>query len=172
MAKNVTFKGRGNSIDFSFEPGFSQVSIIKHPNWKKLKETWGAQVIDGQVIWPEFVSAKGGGGPKKDDGAGQTNPLFGHDDFFRVEGTYSFRYAAFGYGGSQSGVGLIATSLPGNPPPVQDGRNWLKAPSPVVRRGLLAERRGRMASADLYERSHGGFGWGQWDAEQLSFRAQ
>ncbi|MEI9897154.1 MAG: hypothetical protein WDN28_25650 [Chthoniobacter sp.] len=137
--KSVTFKDRSNSPDFSFEPGFSQVSIIQHKNWAALKKAWGGQVIDGQVIWPEFVGASGGGGPVKNTSEGQPNPLFGHDDFFRIEGTYSFRYASTGYGSAMQGVGKIATSLPGNPPPVQDDRNWLKAPSPVQRRGPVYE---------------------------------
>jgi len=137
--KSVTFKGRSNSPDFSFEPGFSQVSILKHPQWAALKAAWGAQVIDGQVIWPEFVGTGGGAGPRKDDTAGKPNPMFGHDDFFRIEGTYSFRYASTGYGSAMQGVGKIAKSLPGIPPPVQDDRNWLKAPSPVQRRGPVYE---------------------------------
>jgi hypothetical protein len=137
--KSVTFKDRTNSPDYSFEPGFSQVSIIKHPNWAALKKAWNGQVLDGQVIWPEYVSSSGSGGPVVSKSAGQPNPLFGHDDFFRMEGTYSFRYAGVNLGVAMQGIGQIAGSLPGQPPPVEDGRNWLKAPTPWQRRGPVLE---------------------------------
>jgi hypothetical protein len=134
--KSVTFKGRTNSPDYSFDPGFSQVSIVKHPNWKELKAAWGGQVLDGQVTFPEVVPKGGGGssGAVKSKSEGQTNPMFGHEDFFRMEGTYSFRYAAFDPTAANVGVGRIATTLPGRAPTFAD-RNWLKAPATWQRRG-------------------------------------
>ena len=138
--KNVTFKDRTNSTDYSFEPGFSQVSIIKHPAWAYLEKTYNALVIDGQVTWPEFIPAGGtSSGPVVDKTAGQTNPMFGHDDFFRMEGTYSYRYAANSLGIAMQGIGFIAATPPGAPPPVDDGRNWLKAPTHWQRRGPVLE---------------------------------
>ncbi|EDY16677.1 hypothetical protein CfE428DRAFT_5790 [Chthoniobacter flavus Ellin428] len=125
----MTFKGRTNSPDYSFEPGFAQVSLIKHPNWQALKKAWNGQVLDGQVFFPEFVSSNGSSsGAIKGTSAGATNPLFGHTDFLRMEGTYSFRYLAFDNGSAAQGEGKIATSLPGRPPTFAD-RNWLKAPT-------------------------------------------
>jgi hypothetical protein len=138
--KSVTFKDRSNSPDYSFEPGFSQVSILKHPKWESLKATYGGQVTDGQVIWPEFISSSGTAtGPVKDDTAGKPNPLFGHDDFFRMEGTYSYRYATSSLGIAMQGIGFIVAAPPGQPPPVGDGRNWLKAPTHWQRRGPVLE---------------------------------
>lgn len=138
--KNVTFKGRRNSPDYSFEAGFAQVSIVKQKYWKELKAAWGGQVLDGQVTWPEVVPKGGGGnsGAVKSKSEGQPNPMFGHDDFFRMEGTYSFRYAAFAYTVPPDAVGRIAKSLPGVPPTFSD-RNWLFAAAPFQRRGPVLE---------------------------------
>jgi hypothetical protein len=137
--KDVTFKGRTNSPDYSFQPGFAQVSLIKHPNWAALKKAWNGQIIDGQPFFPEFVSTTGASsGPVVGASAGQTNPLFGHTDFLRMEGTYSFRYLAFAYAVSASAIGKIATSLPGRPPTFAD-RNWLFAMAPFVRRGPILD---------------------------------
>jgi hypothetical protein len=137
--KSVTFKDRANSPDYSFEPGFAQVSILKHPSWPHLRDAYGGQVIDGQVIWPEFIGPSTASGPVKDDSAGKPNPLFGHEDFFRLEGTYSFRYASKDLGVAMQGIGYIVGAPPGAPPPVGDGRNWLKAPTPWKRRGPVLD---------------------------------
>lgn len=137
--KDVTFKGRSNSPDYSFEPGFSQTSLVKHPNWQPLKKSWNGQVLDGKVFFPEFISSSSmSSGPVVGASAGQTNPLFGHTDFFRMEGTYSFRYAAFTYGVAPGAIGKIAGALPGVPPTVKN-RNWLFASAPFQRRGPIIE---------------------------------
>ena len=136
--KSVTFKDRTNSIDYSFEPGFSQVPITKHPYWNNLNSKFGAQVTDGQVSWPDSVPSTGSSGPVVSDSQGKANPMFGQDDFFRMEGTYSFRYAATTLGAALTGIGKITASLPGRPPTFP-GRNWLKAPSPWRRRGPVLE---------------------------------
>jgi hypothetical protein len=136
--KNVTFKDRTNSPDYSFEPGFSHVSITKHPKWATLKATYGGQVIDNQVIWPEFIAKSASSGPVVNHSQGKPNPLFGHDDFLRMEGTYSFRYASATLGIAMSGIGQIATNLPGQPPALPK-RNWLKAPTHWQRRGPVLE---------------------------------
>jgi hypothetical protein len=137
--KSVTFKDRSNSLDYSFEPGFSQVSITQHPAWEYLKKTYGGQQTpDGQVTWPESISDSSSGGPVRGNSDGMKNPLSGYSHFHSIEGTYSFRYASLSLSLAMQGVGYIAASLPGTPPPVKN-RNWLKAPSPWQRRGPVME---------------------------------
>ncbi|HSI10717.1 MAG TPA: hypothetical protein VK961_01675 [Chthoniobacter sp.] len=136
--KSVTFKDRSNSVDYSFEPGFSQVPITRHPYWSTLKTKFGAQLTDNQVTWPEYIPASDSSGPVVGDDQGKANPMLGQDDFVRMEGTYSFRYAATTLGAALAGVGKIATSLPGRAPSFPR-RNWLKAPSPWQRRGPVLE---------------------------------
>lgn len=136
--KSVTFKDRSNSLDYHFQPGFSQVPITRHPYWNALKSKFGGQVTDGQVTWPDSIPAGESSGPVVADSQGKANPLFGQDDFVRMEGTYSFRYAATSLAAALTGIGKIASSLPGRAPSYPS-RNWLKAPSPWQRRGTVFE---------------------------------
>jgi hypothetical protein len=138
--KGVTFKDRSNSFDYQFNPGFSQVDIKLLPNFIELRDEFGGFVdTDGTVIWPATItgntSARGLGGGQDEE---RQNPMFGREDFLRVEGTYSFRYAAFNLSGAENGVGKIheTGALPGKPPRFKD-RNWLKAPSPYVGLGVV-----------------------------------
>lgn len=157
--KDVTFKTYGNSPDYQFDPGFSQVSILKHPNIRELMDRFGGQVVDTEIVWPplieggvDFASAgsnglgvfsgagtatvtalglAGGNG----SGAGQTNPMFGEQDFFRTEGTYTYRYAAANLSGLRAGVRIVsAAGLPGEAPGYE-GRDYLVGPSPYRRHG-------------------------------------
>ena len=135
--KSVTFKTRGNSPDFTFEPGFAQVSIETHPKFQSLLETYGGTLSDGAVTWPATLSGggnegglSGGGGPSE-----KSNPMFGVREYLRLEGTYHYRYATQTLNGIGAGVGQIHTSgLPGVPPIYPD-RNWLKAPAVYERHG-------------------------------------
>lgn len=138
--KGVTFKDRNHSFDYQFNPGFSQVDIKLLPNFSELLKDFGGSVtVDGDVFWPATITgntgARGLGGGQEEE---TPNPMFGREDFFRTEGTYSFRYAAFSLSGAESGVGKIheTGALPGKPPRFAD-RNWLKAPSPYVGLGVV-----------------------------------
>ena len=141
--KSVTFKGRNNSLDYQFDPGFSQVSIQLHPNFDTLRATYQGYLNGDSVQWDEVLSSGGGTTSGMQVGAsdGQKNPMFGVQDYLRLEGTYSFRYASLALPTS-AGVGRIldSASLPGTAPVIQgaDGaRNWLMAPSPWKRRGTI-----------------------------------
>lgn len=139
--KSVTFKDRARSQDYHFDPGFSQVSLLKHPDWRRLKETYGGDEIDGDIRWPDSLPKSSGTIGLGDEGKGEIpNPMYGHDDFLRLEGTYSFRYASFNLTAPQSGVGKIHTSgrLPGEAPTFHD-RDWLKAPVSYQRRGPVLD---------------------------------
>lgn len=138
--KSVTFKGRSNSPDYSFEPGFSQASLLEHPNWQTLKQTWNGQSLDNQAVFPEFTGggSSTNGAVKGTDSNNQQNPLFGKKDFMRMEGTYSYRYAATVYAVPQRAIGKIAASIPGQPPTFSN-RNWLFASAPFQRRGPVLE---------------------------------
>lgn len=67
--------------------------------------------------------------------------MFGVEDYFRMEGSYRFRYAEMQLPASLlNGVGFIATNLPGQPPNFDvDRRNWLKLPPTWRRRGSVFE---------------------------------
>ena len=65
--------------------------------------------------------------------------MFEVQDFFRMEGTYSFRYAELSIPDTlYKEAGLVTKNIPGKPPFV-DGRNWLKVPPTWRRRGLIYE---------------------------------
>ncbi len=137
--KSVTFKDRANTIDYGFDPGFAQVDIKLHPDYQKLKDTYGGSEDGSQVNWPPTISSGNSGatglGGALDSSGDMTNPMFGVQDFLRLEGTYRCRYASLTLSDAESGIGRIfENNLPGIAP-VFPGRNWLKAPSPYQRRG-------------------------------------
>ncbi len=140
--KSVTFKDRSNSIDFGFDPGFSQVPIQMHADFEELAKKYGGYPSnDGTtVVWPQEL---GGGGPgvglkKEGAGTGGTNPMYGIQAFFEMEGVYRYRYAEKSITKDlQAGVGFISETLPGKPPRLTDGRDWLKAPTAYQRKGFI-----------------------------------
>lgn len=135
--KSVTFKQRHNSIDYRFDPGFSEKSLLLLPNIQELFDTYGGYVLDGQIYWPPLTPEQTGSANKKSATAGKPNPMFGRDSKRMMDGTYSFRYAEIGYGKAFADVGKIFTTgkLPGKPPTDIGDRNWLKATPGVIRRG-------------------------------------
>lgn len=168
--KTVTFRGRKDSLDYGFEPGFAQVSIKRHPHFRELLDYYGG-VFDneGNVIWPVEIppaGAAGGGqgllgqaGPLGSGGLGSggpvllnstriggsasggPNPMFGIEDFFRMEGSYRFRYAATALPVDlHKGVerSMPSSALPGEVPDYPD-RDWLKLPVMWRRRGFIYE---------------------------------
>lgn len=139
--KSVTFKDRRNSIDFGFDPGFSQIPIALHKDFNLLKERFGGYPgNDGTtVLWPPELSSDSTSPLDKETAraAGQ-NPMYGIQAHFEMEGVYRFRYAERELPADlQRGVGYIADSLPGKPPSLKDGRNWLKAPVAYQRKGYI-----------------------------------
>lgn len=142
--KSVTFKRRGQSYDYGFDPGFSQVPIQVHADFDALREKYqGYPGNDGTtVIWPaELAEPEGSGGSalSKSGGDGaKLNPMYGIQSFFEMDGVYRYRYAETQLpAGLLKGVGRIAGTLPGNPPALTNGRNWLKAPTSYQRKGLV-----------------------------------
>jgi len=147
--KTVTFQDRTNSLDYNFEPGLSQVSIKlwrglsgndSNAYQNLLTQYQGtADINSDQIIWQPTLSGNatsiGLAGPGNTD---TLNPMFGVQDWFRMEGNYTYRYASLNIPSSLlAGSGLVASNLPGQPPPAQDGRNWLKVPPLWRRRGLI-----------------------------------
>lgn len=143
--KSVTFKDRSNSLDYGFESGFSQISIQRHPDFMDLIEKYGGYPDNdgGRVIWPPSYNKVGAGGP----GAGlsgtssteTTNPMFGVNEYFSTEGTYRFRYASRTLPGNilASAGHVFGGGLPGQPPALVEGRNWLMLPIGYRRRGTV-----------------------------------
>ncbi len=140
--KGTTFKNRANTLDYGFEPGFAQVPIQVHKHFSSLLDKYqGYPSNDGTtVIWPPTLS-EGSGGSGLSLGGGspdKTNPMFGIQEFFEMEGVYRCRYAETELpSGLQSRVGTVVSGLPGRPPALQDGRNWLKAPTAYQRKGYV-----------------------------------
>ena len=145
--KEVTFKQRGKSYDYGFEPGFSQVPIQVHKYFKNLMDTYqGYPGNDGTtVIWPPELALKTNGGSPlivNDKQATALNPMYGIQAFFEMDGVYRYRYAEKALPKTLfDGVGYIAEEkdVPGIPPTLndQDGRNWLKAPPSYQRKGYI-----------------------------------
>lgn len=138
--KSPTFKDRTRSLDYEFHQGFAQIPIEKHPNYQQLLDTYGGTIVDGQTVWPPTIAA--GGSLSAGKGKSIPNPMFPESEYFASEGgVYSFRYAATDIGGIQNGVGKIhpTSALPGRPPSVTEGRNWLKVDPVYRRRGLIFE---------------------------------
>jgi len=139
--KSVTFRDRSNSLDYGFTPGFAQVSIQRHPNFQSLLKQYGGYPDnDGQrVIWPTTIPNNASSSGFSKSNSDQTNPMFGINDYFRTEGTYRFRYAAQSLpGGVLSLAGHLFTSgLPGQPPALVEGRNWLGLAPSYRRRGTI-----------------------------------
>jgi hypothetical protein len=137
--KGVTFKSRGKSLDYGFEPGFSQLPIQQHPDFNTpdtglLAEYEGYPSTDGtSVVWPAELSGTASNTsplllPEKKTTSG-FNPMYGVQAYFEMEGVYRYRYAELSLPqGINSGVGRITVDIPGTPPPLEDGRNFLKAP--------------------------------------------
>jgi hypothetical protein len=147
--KSVTFKDRMNSIDYGFEPGFAQVPIQQLPNFQTLLDDYGGSVgNDGStVIWdlnntgPTGAAAPSGWAASTSSIPVGTNPMYGIQDFFRMEGTYRFRYAEKDLPKdlyALSGTIMESSDLPGEPPYVT-GRNWLFVPPPYKQRGIIKD---------------------------------
>jgi hypothetical protein len=138
--KSVTFKDRSNSLDYGFESGFAQVSIQRHPRFMDLLSEYGGYPDNdgGRVLWPpKLEDNKPGGGLSSNSNTG-TNPMFGVNEYFQMEGTYRFRYASPTLPGKiLASTGTICTALPGQPPPLVEGRNWLMLPVSYRRRGTV-----------------------------------
>lgn len=139
--KTVTFKDRDSSFDYRFDPGLENIPIQLHPDFIKMRDTYGGFVDGNEVIWPPTLSSGAAGAGLKGSG-GSTgevrNPLFGRQDYFSINGTYTFRYASFSLAKAESGVRRIHTTgqLPGKPPHFP-GCDWLKAPTPFVGLGYV-----------------------------------
>jgi hypothetical protein len=140
---SVTFKDRDSSIDYGFDPGFSQVPIQVHKNFLALMEKYeGYPSNDGTVvIWPPEISGGGGGGSGtsiKKSTENSLNPMFGIQAFFEMDGIYRFRYAAKELPTDIfAGVGLIAQNLPGKAPELKEGRDWIMATPAYQRKGYV-----------------------------------
>jgi hypothetical protein len=139
--KDVTFKGRGVSQHYGFEPGFSEVPIQVNPNIGKLLDEFQGQVLDSEIIWPLRLSSQSSGG-----GLGgakvssiKLNPMFGRTSYFSFQGgSYWYRYMARDESEIPNIIGKIFKGgMPGRPPRI-GGRDWLGAGAPFTRRGPAA----------------------------------
>lgn len=140
--KSVTFKDRSTSIDCEYKPGFAEVSLLKSPKWPTLRDSYGLDNLDGQIVWQDTIPASAGGSGLAggNSQAGQPNPIFGYDTYLRIEATYLFRYAVFSPSQIPDIDGKIfeTGSLPGVVKPVGT-RNWLGGGTPYVRRGPVLD---------------------------------
>lgn len=131
---------RENAIDFGYEPGLKEVPIAVLPNFQQLLKQYGGywDQISGEVIWPQLLSSQAGRALSAGSSNGKPNPMFGHSTRYSPDGTYRCRYASK-KSPDQDGIGYIADDLPGEPPKVGDGRNWLFVGAPYRRRGYVFE---------------------------------
>jgi hypothetical protein len=144
--KDVTFKVRGTSPDFGFEPGFAQLPIQQHPKIEHLLDTYNGQPIDAEIFWPLRIASNASGGAGVGlggSGSGKeiVNPMFGRDSYFGFQGgTYWYRYVARSESEIPDIIGKLFSggALPGNAPR-HGNRNWLCAGTPHLRRGPVVE---------------------------------
>lgn len=142
--KDVTFKERGVSQHYGFDPGFSEASILRHPKLRTpggLLDIFEGQPFDNEIVWPPYLSGKSGSGIGTSSKAteGEVNPMYGQDTYLTFQGgTYWYRYMARDESEIPDIIGrLFGGGLPGRPPRV-GGRNWLCAGVPYTRRGPAA----------------------------------
>ena len=146
----LRFKTYGVSTQWDFEPGFSETSLLFHPNWSTIQQNYGGTVdADNTISWPETLASTGGTGlGAASDSQNQTpNPMYGYQTYFTMAtGAWTYRWADTAFKPSfYQGVGAIvaASSIPGNPPDFsalgQGDRNWLKLPPKHRRRGAIYE---------------------------------
>jgi hypothetical protein len=144
--KSVTFKTRGNSPDYSFEPGFAQKSILLHPNFRAIRDKYQGVVSEGEVTWPDTIQGNTGATGLSGSGSkDQDNPMFGTTDYFDIEGTYTYRYAVTDESQIPRIEGRIfeAGQIPGRARTFggdkSTKRNYLGAGTPYQRRGTVVE---------------------------------
>jgi hypothetical protein len=143
--KDVTFKTRGNSPHYGFDPGFAQLPIQVHPKINQWIDEFGGLVADDKIFWPRLINSTslgGGGAGLNGRGAAQQkpNPLFGHDSYFGFQGgTYWYRYMVRSETEIPDILGkrFSSAALPGGAPRYA-GRDWLGAGAPFQRRGPAA----------------------------------
>ena len=118
-------------MDYKFEPGFAQVSLLLHPRIQEFLASYGGSVVDGEIVWAPTLTERGlAARAERGAGAGgEGNPLYGQQDFLRMEGTYTYRYASFDLAGIDAGVGQAhpAGALPGAAKSYPN-RDYLKLP--------------------------------------------
>lgn len=141
--RSVTFRTRENTRDYEFQAGFSQADILQHPNLQQLIDDYQGQLLDGEIYFPPLIDMKAKGTNVRPNANAKLtkSPVAGMRDFLRMEGTYTCRYMARSLRGVMSGMGRIFTGgLPGEAPTdLEEGRNWLKAPTMYARRGPAYE---------------------------------
>lgn len=140
--KTITFKTRGKSPHYGFDPGLSERPIQLHPKIESLLDKYEGQVIDNQIIWPLNLSGTGAtsGLQKSDSSDAKINPLFGRDSYLAFQGgTYWYRYMVQDEARIPDIIGKIfrSTELPGGAPRFSR-RDWLGSGSPWQRRGPAA----------------------------------
>lgn len=139
--KSVTFKTRGNSPHYGFDPGLSERPIQLHPKIENLLDKYEGQVLDNQVIWPLNLSGSGNtSGLQKNESGQAINPLFGRDSYLAFQGgMYWYRYMVRHEREVPNIIGKIfkSGSLPGGAPAFS-GRDWLGSAAPWQRRGPAA----------------------------------
>jgi hypothetical protein len=145
--KTVTFKTRGNSPDYKFEPAFSERPIQLHPNFADLKTKYKGQLLDDEVIWPDTIQGTGGssGLTGQSSQKAQSNPMFGEKTYFGIEGTYTYRYCVTDESQVPAIEGKIfeAAELPGRarafPGDQKTKRNYMGVGAMYQRRGTIIE---------------------------------
>lgn len=145
--KSVTFKDRAHSFDTRFDPGLENIPIQHHPDFIYLRDNYGGFVDGNEIIWSPTLkgntSTRGLGGAAA-SGTETLNPMFGRQDYFSANGTYSHRYVSFTLTEAMSKAGRIHQTgeLPGSIAKklrFDAKRDWYKAPSPFVDLGFAFE---------------------------------
>lgn len=143
--KSVTFRTRDNSLDYGFQGGFAEVDLRLHPKLDEFQSRYGGYPDpEAGLVFPPTLSKKPGGSglnfnKEKNSARGETNPMFGHTSFLRMEGSYYYRYCSLSKP-SFSRIGHIHSvgNIPGDAPAFS-GRDYLMSSPQCQKRGLIWE---------------------------------
>jgi hypothetical protein len=135
---NGGLKGRGQSNVCRFEPGFSDQTLLRHPDLKKYLSQYGMTVSKGgeidfaQVIPAAQVAGLGG----VQAIGSQINPMYGRKTFLSFQGgTWTYSYAVKKLPANlYANVGKVIKT----PPVIKEkfaDRDWLTAPPAFNLRG-------------------------------------
>jgi hypothetical protein len=133
---------------WDFDPSFEKEPIEKHPAIAFIIENYKGSVgADGRVVFPEKIERNRALGFSESlthwqgGGKGNTttylvdNPLYGLNEsgYLELGGVATARYNTTDPAQANRGIARIFDDLPHNAPDygVEDGRNWLKAPSRI-----------------------------------------
>lgn len=136
------YEGIGDGVNqaiylYEFQGSLESVPIQAHPGYSSWLNVYGYEDANGS--WRPFrklSSSTDSGGLSAGSSSGKKNPLLGAEQWLSIGGIWSRRYGQRDIPrDALNGVGIITSTVPGTPPAIPPGRNWLKGAPVVTWRG-------------------------------------